>query len=107
MVQGARRTSSRTRVQDPEPCDVRRAVAALHGAQRGNALLLLAGLQLRLAQAQLRVLGALQPALLDALLDERQSLRSVTLVHVVEPDLDELVSVFRRERFLLVLGAVL
>src|SRR5258706_12823334 len=100
-------TGSGARVQYPEPRDVGGAVAALHVLQRLRALGPMPGVDLRLAEEQLRVLGALEPALLYALLDKRQALSGLALVDVVHAELHEVVAVFRGERFLLVLGAVL
>src|SRR5258708_28179917 len=94
-------------VQDPKPRDVGRAVVALDLAQRLHALRLVAGIDLRFAQAQLRVLGALQAALLDALLDEREALVGTALVDIVEADLHQVVAVLGRQRVRLVLVAVL
>src|SRR2546423_7439730 len=67
-------TPSRASVQDPQPSDIRSAVVALHRPERLHAARLLAGVDLRLAQAQLGVLGTLEAALLDALLDEGEPL---------------------------------
>src|SRR3954470_14130329 len=92
----------RSRVQDPEARDVGRAVVAFHFAQRAHGGILAARLQLRLAQAELRVFGALQAALLQALVDQLEALVGLAFVHVVEADLDEVAAILRGKRFLLV-----
>ena len=56
-------------VQDPEARHVPGAVGSLHLAQDFHSLVLAPGVQQRLAVAQLRVLGTLEPALPDAGLD--------------------------------------
>src|SRR5690349_8058999 len=70
-------------LEDPETRDVRGAVGAPHLAERLHGALLLPGAKLGFAQEELRIVGALEAALLDALLDERDALGRVALVHVV------------------------
>src|SRR6185437_4665273 len=86
------RIGSRPRLEDPEPGEVGGAVGALHALQRGHGGVLLAGVELRLAEAQLRVLGALEAALLDALLDEGEALVGLPLVDVLQADAHEVVA---------------
>src|SRR5258708_12604912 len=80
-------TSSGARVQDPEPRHVRRAVAALHVLQGLRAPGPLAGVDLRLAEEKLGIVGALHPALLYPLLDQPQPLFPLPLLHLLPPDL--------------------
>src|SRR5512143_2063210 len=64
---------SGARLEHPQAREVRGAVVAVHALERLHGAVPVAGVELRLAEAQLRVLGALEPALLDALLDEREA----------------------------------
>src|SRR5256885_11947703 len=107
LTRGAREPALRSRLEDPEPREVRGAVRALHLAEGLHRALPLPRLELRLGHEQLRIVGALQPALLDALVDERKALGGIALVDVIQADAHEVVAVLGRERFGLVLGAVL
>src|SRR6187549_1222735 len=80
-------TQLRAGVQDPEARHVGGAVRALHVPERGDAGVLLARVELRFAEAQLRIVGTLQAALLDALLHERDALVRLAFVDVVLADL--------------------
>src|SRR5258707_11890611 len=93
------------RVKDPEARDIGRAVGALHGLERLHAARLLAVGELRFAQAQLRVLGTPEAALLDALLDHPEALLALAFVDVLEAELHEVVAVRGSRGVLLVLGA--
>src|SRR5712692_6117921 len=97
----------RARVQHPEPRDVGGAVLAADGLQRLHGALFVARQELRLAEAQLRVLGSPETALLDPLLHERQALVGLALVHIVHAELHEVVAARRGERLALVLRALL
>src|SRR6266852_3896815 len=87
----------RARVQHPEPRDVGGAVLAADGLQRLHGALFVARQELRLAEAQLRVLGSPETALLDPLLHERQALVGLALVHIVHAELHEVVAARRGE----------
>src|SRR6516162_7143587 len=83
------RVGSRPGLEDPEPGDVGGAVGAFHGLQRGHGGVLLARVELGLAETELGVVGTLEAALLDALLDERESLVGLAFVDVLEADLHQ------------------
>src|SRR5438270_3811359 len=96
----------RARVQHPEARDVGGAVVSRDGLERLHGALPLARHELRLAERELRVLGTLEAAFLDALLDERQALVRLALVDVVHAELHQLLAARRRERLALVLRPV-
>src|SRR5436190_6316737 len=102
---GAVRLALCARVQDPQARHVGRAVGPFHFAQDLDALLLAAGIEKRLAVAQLRVLGALEAALLDPGVDERQALGGVALVDVGESEGHLRVAILGRLGLLLFLRA--
>src|SRR5512144_560936 len=66
----ALRSRRLVRVHGPQATEVGAAVVALHAAQGLHGLVLLARLQQRQAEVQLGILGALEAALGDALLDQ-------------------------------------